>query len=647
MLGLIERNRTGRIGALVGVALLTIFIYHGGLHGPFLIDDIPNLDTIQRWVEGRLNWRSALDNRSGPLGRPVSMLTFLMDAARTGGMYPAAFKSTNLAIHIVCGLLAYVFCRQIFLRVEATRNIAATTALFVATWWLFLPLHVSTVLYIVQRMAQLSALFILLTLIAYIAIRRRMERSANLSLTILLWTVVPITAAIGSFAKENAVLALPLALLVELTLFSRKSDAPRPRSVFAFFVVTVATPCLLAIIWLAIHPGIVTSGYQARPFTMSERLLTEPRVLWSYVQTMLLPVGEDMGLFHDTYGVSTGLLAPWTTLAAIAGWIGAIIAAVACRRRYPLITLGIGFFLIGHALESTIVPLEIYFEHRNYLPDLGVIIAITGVARAAWLGHASATLGFKRSLIAAIPIILAIYGLATWVQAGSWHDADTLFAMQESYNPTSPRLQSTLGARDIGLGNTSSALMHIGLAERFGPPEEHVTATFWRFIAYCTAKMPVPEALYIEFDQRASLPISTNSMRYWEELTKLVEDGCGDAKKLSAIGHRWIERDQGHNDAQVIWRSRYNLARIDATAGNLILAEADARQAWIDSDYSNGIAILLFQLNASLGRREACAAVLAELKRRRDPGNTDLTDAINIFSKALADGTIGEKQNPH
>ncbi|UPG84808.1 hypothetical protein L2Y94_15990 [Luteibacter aegosomatis] len=641
MIETIERQRITRVLVLAGIAAVTLFVYAGGLHGPFLIDDVPNLDTISRWIEGRLNWRSAIDNRSGPLGRSVSMLTFLLDAARSGAMQPETFKTTNVIIHIACGILIYTLCRQLFRRFDATRNIASSSAIFVTAWWLFLPLHVSTVLYVVQRMAQLSALFILLALVAYIAIRQWMERRPGFVPHLVLWTAFPAIVALGAFAKENAVLAFPLALLIEAVAFDpRTYHASRPRAVAAFFVLTVGLPCLLVAGWIATHPTTLTAGYQIRPFTLTERLLTEPRVLWSYIKTMILPVGEDMGLFHDNYPISTGWLSPGTTLVAIVAWGAVVGLAFASRRRQPLIFLGIGFFLIGHLLESSAIALEIYFEHRNYLPDLGILIASVGVARALWSKYPAPTPTFRRIVILILPLMLAIYAAATWVQAGNWGDADTLFGLQESYNPTSPRLQAVLAARAVSRQQTDSALAHIDLAERFGPANEGMNSTIWRIIAYCSAGKPVPEPIYEQFEQRTGFPITLNAMRYWEQLAVLAENGCPDAKRMAAAGRRWIGHDANPATSQFKWRSLYNLARMEAAAGNLERAATDVDTAWIDSDHNNGIGVLAFQLNASLGRRKACEDILAVLRKNRDPGNADLTQAVDLFTKALADGTI-------
>ncbi|MDF4001967.1 hypothetical protein P3W33_00960 [Luteibacter sp. PPL552] len=637
----IELSRKTRIVVLVALAAITALIYANGLSGPFLIDDVPNLDTVQRWVQGRLDWRAAIDNRSGPLGRSVTMLTFLFDAARSGGMYAETFKTTNLGIHILCGLLVYTLCRQLFRRAEATRDVASRAALFVAACWLFLPIHVSTVLYIVQRMAQLGALFSLLALVAYISIRERMERFAGKLAVAALWIMFPVIVGIGALAKENAVLAVPLAALVEVTMFGTAGRQRRPLAVSMFFAMTLVLPTMIGVAWLVAHPEIIAGGYQTRSFTLSERLLTEPRVLWSYVKTMLLPVGRDMGLFHDNYPVSTSWISPWTTWLAIVGLAVAITTAVSLRRRQPLVTLGIGFFLIGHALESTIVPLELYFEHRNYLPDVGVLIALTGGFRALWIRYRTITPGFRRIALISLPVLLALYASATWVETGNWSNADTLFDMQEAYNPTSARLQDMLAARAVERKQVESALRHLDLAERFGAANEAMTSSLWRMIVYCTAGKPIPEPIYAQFEQRIRFPITQAAMRYWEQLAQLSEGGCPDPRRVAQAGRRWIDHDSSPPTAQVKWRSRYNLARMEAAGGDLVQAVEDADRAWRDSDHNNGIGILLFQLNASLGRRNACEAVLRELRKSRGSGNADLDQAVDLFTKALADGTVG------
>ncbi|MCZ7654258.1 MAG: hypothetical protein M5R42_08160 [Rhodocyclaceae bacterium] len=129
-------------------------------------------------------------------------------------------------------------------------------------------------------------------------------------------------------------------------------------------------------IYLAVPAGQwLWAGYALRDFSAVERMLTEGRVLWFYLGLILFPRLEALGLYHDDIAVSTGLIAPWTTLLALVGLFGLIWLAWRLRLRMPLTAFGLAWFLIGHGLESTFLPLEIAHEHRNYVPLFGILLA--------------------------------------------------------------------------------------------------------------------------------------------------------------------------------------------------------------------------------------------------------------------------------
>src|SRR6185437_6164924 len=240
------------------------------------------------------------------------------------------FKPTNLAIHVLCGLAMLWLTVQIFRRWQLTHEHARWYALVLAAAWLWLPLNVDTVLYIIQRMAQLAALFMLLALGCYMTAREAIERGRR-SGQLLLWIGVPALTLLAALSKENGVLALPLTLVLELFLF-QTSRRGRPPSIRLFFVLTTGLPLLAVVIYTATHPGFVLAGYSVRDFTLAQRLLTEPRVLWHYVQTLLVPIGRYMGFFQDNFPLSTGALRPWTTLPALIAWLAVAALGWAWRK---------------------------------------------------------------------------------------------------------------------------------------------------------------------------------------------------------------------------------------------------------------------------------------------------------------------------
>lgn len=634
--------KTYRAFLLLVIAAITIAIYWQGLHGPYLLDDVSNLQPLKRWLDGDLGWRGVvLDNRSGMLGRTVSMASFIADAWRTQSMDSGTFKPTNLLIHLMCGLVLYAFLRRILTRDPHTARARDWLALLLMAIWLWTPIQVSTVLYVIQRMAQLAALFMLLALWAYMVAREHIEANRRSGL-LLLWIAVPALTALAALSKENGVLALPLAMTLEWLLYPPEAGRKRPLIIVIFFSVSVVLPAIVAMAWLALHPHFITGGYGLRDFTLGERLLTEPRILWSYIQTMLLPVGPQMGIYHDNYLLSTGLTHPWTTLPALLAWAAVVSTAWLLRRKFPMYTAGVAFFLVGHAIESSIIALELYFEHRNYLPSIGVLMALTGLI-APLLEKAPVTNTYLWRIAAGLMVAIPLtYAVGTWVHAGTWSSGRLFYLMQETYNPTSPRLQSDLTTRAMLAGDLDGALGHIAIGERNSVPAEQMTATIWRFLAYCETGRAAPASLYEEFEARSHGAITNFAMIGWDSLAGRIERGCPgmDLKRLTTAAAVWLERAPLPASSQNIWRTRYNLARIIAINGDLIDAAKVNRQAWIDSSYNNGIGVLQFQLSATLGDVATCREVFAHLERGSGGDDYRLNRAVATFREALDKGQI-------
>lgn len=624
---------------LVAVAIiaLTIVAYFPSLHGPYLLDDTGNLEPIKRWLDGRLDaWNVVLDNRSGPTGRPLSMLTFLFDAWRQQGMQSVAFKTTNLAIHLCCGALVWAMTNQLLAVRMDDRRRRNAIALALATIWLWLPIHVSTVAYVVQRMAQLSALWMLATLVVYIALRRRLEHRSSPSTLATLWIGVPALAAAAALSKENGVLALPLVALVEWLVFTGK---PRPRSVHVFLGLTVGLPMAIAIGFLVLHPDYFVRGYASRDFTLSQRLLTEPRILWDYLGTSFFPIGSSLGIYHDNYVLSQSLWHPVGTALAIVAWLGISAWAFLWRRKAPLFALGVFGYLLAHLLESGPIALEVYFEHRNYLPSVFALLACLGL-----VGHFATaypvTKSFQGIACASLGVLAAIYGWATWNQASAWANAPDFYALQYSYDPTSPRLLSVMTGRAILAKDLPSALAYIDASERYENASEQPTSTLWRMIAYCeTGDTPIPSAIYEQLEARNHGRITTFAMVAWDLLGNSVQDGCKglDDSRTARAGIAWLERTPQPGREQMVWRTRYNVGRILAANGDLAGAEALVHRAWIDSDRNNGVGVLLFQLSATLGHVDLSEQALGALQKAYGRGDKTLDDAVDTFNKAMPD----------
>lgn len=426
-----------------GLGLLCLLAYAASLGGGYLFDDFQNIlanpalraigTQAQSW------WAVALSSDAGELRRPLSMLSFGLDTALFG-MNPLASRVINLLLHLLNGWLVYRLGRHLAPRLLGARAAHADqVALLAAALWVLHPLQVSTVAYIVQRMTELSGLFTLLGLLGYAGHRQRMlAGEATLAKAIASLVAGGIAATL---CKENGVLIIGYALVIEATCFGFAApDAHGRRQLRSAFALLAGLPALAVTVYLLRHPGWISGGYAIRDFTLGERVLTQARVLWDYVGWTLWPDPRAMGLYHDDIALSRSLLDPVTTLLALLGWIALVMLAWFMRRRAPALGFAVAWFLVGQSMESSVLALEPVFEHRNYLPMVGLLLGL-----ACLLAPLLATRLHARALATGAIVLVAVCaGLTSW-RAWSWGEP-LRFAMSEVGNhPASARNQYAAG----------------------------------------------------------------------------------------------------------------------------------------------------------------------------------------------------------
>ncbi len=431
----------------VGILLLGVLgafsVYWSGLHGGFFFDDHPNivlnpgvkLDSTA-WESLRLAWSSGI---SGQFGRPVSQLSFALNHYFSG-FSPFAFKLTNLVIHCLNGVLVYLLGYQLLdsLRQKQNLNNVSVWAALVACAWMLHPVQLTSVLYAVQRMTSLSAFFLLSALILHISARRFEDRSCvGFLWLILAWCVF---WPLSIFSKETGIL-LP-AFVAAYELIIRRSEQGK-LDIPGRGVLILAVLLLLGIVPYLVSPfgQSIVAGYEIRSFSLIERLLTEARVVWEYLYWILFPRLESFGLFHDDIALSTSLIDPWATLPAVLGLIGLSIWALVASGRFPLTAFGITWFLLGHSLESTFIPLELVHEHRNYLPLFGVLLLPVGC-----LGALAAKPGVRRTVvITLLGALLAYLSVITAIRADMFSNEAIRTQLEAQFHPGSARANYEAG----------------------------------------------------------------------------------------------------------------------------------------------------------------------------------------------------------
>lgn len=405
------------VGILLSVGWL---LYRPGTGGVFLLDDFDTLGGLAV-IE---DLGSAIDYigsfNEGPLGRPLAMASFALQA-ESWDEDPASFIRANTAIHLFNGLLVFLFlshlCRALRFDDTDSRFVAiAATAL-----WIVMPLLASANLLIVQRMTTLSATFVLTGLAGYLSLRRRIKHSTDMSL-LLLGLVLALTTLLAVLSKENGALLPTLVLVLELTLLSRPESVPtvKWRSWMAVFLVL---PTVVIAVYLAFRIPYSESVLARRDFDTGERLLTQARVLWEYLSHALLPRPTELGPFHDAYPVARSLTDP-ATAAAACSWVLLAVGAFVWRRRYPVAAFAVLWYLAAHSIESTTIPLELYFEHRNYVPIIGPLFALCAVAARVPTGYQySARTGILAYIFVNAGILFSVTSLwgQPMVAAGNWY----------------------------------------------------------------------------------------------------------------------------------------------------------------------------------------------------------------------------------
>ncbi len=521
---------------------------------------------------------AAFSSPSSEFKRPIASLSFAANFL-IGGLDPFWMKLTNLLIHLTNGVLVFVLVRALLQYTEGASGFAiplrkepsadtpadrdipepgsrpTILALWITAAWLLLPINLTAVLYVVQRMESLANLFILVGLIGYVHGRRRMLRGTDSQLFspgfLLCLASLSLPTAIGTMAKETAVMLPLYAVLVEWCLFDFRvpaSDSPtgptgvRDRRLVTMFLVILVLPLLIGLGYLL--PGLLQpKAWSTRDFTMTTRLLSEARVVVDYIRWTIFPTPRGLSFYHDDFDVSDGLLTPWTTLASIACLVGLIVAAIWLRRRRPLAALGISLFLASHLLTGTILPLELIYEHRNYFASLGLLLAImpsmvprsialpgSGVA-VAGLTDALASQRFAARLRYGLSLLPLLLLMAWWLwlttmTAYAWGDPLRLARELASRAPESPRAQYELGRTYIIYSRYDPNSVFTRLA--YAPLEQ-------------AASLPkssiLPQQALIFMNARMHLPIKD---AWWDSMIaklKSRKPGVQDESSLIALVH--------------------------------------------------------------------------------------------------------------
>jgi hypothetical protein len=580
-------SRNGRIagpalsGLIVAASIVMAgVVYWPGLNGPLILDDIVNLQLFRDLSEnGRLTLWSVLAERGGILGgRPVSWASFYANWLLTDDDI-WFLKLTNLGLHLCNGILAFMLARALFgLRAQDEgRGETIWLAGFTAAFWLLMPMQVSTVLYVIQRMALLSALFSMLGLLSYVHGRIRLNarlRGGHMLVLASLLLFWPLAA----LSKQNG--ALLVFVLLALELLALRPVLPTPRWPLRVVAICSVVVVVAGVVWLTVDPSRLTTAYQIRNFTLLERLLTQPRVLLDYaLNATLIPGGTPFGLFHDDFPVSRSLFDPMSTMPVLVGVLALPIAAWRVRHGPAgLIGFGLVLFLVAHSLEAGPFPLEIYFEHRNYFPSLGLALALGGL-----LGVLGVRIARARAVAALAVLILCGHFVLTATRVVVWTSWDAIIEANAANHARSPRAQAGKAILHFQAGRLHEGLGLLRRVVDFGGPAYRPGAVMKALVGYCLAGADAPAQVYDELRALSAFgdtPYTVSALRWYRHVIEANECDGLQRRRVADLVAAHVAGTTGPGSFRGNWILHDEVSRLLAGAGRPSAARVHLRAAF-------------------------------------------------------------------
>ncbi|WP_455230217.1 hypothetical protein [Geopseudomonas aromaticivorans] len=573
-------------------AVILVFVaYSLGFSGSFYYDDFRPLSGLSFIKDFESALLYIVSETSGPLGRPLSMLTFLFNR----GDWPEGAQNIlrlNALLHIANGLLVAGLAWTLIGLVSGDHELKVWLATGVGILWLILPMHVSTSLIAIQRMAGLSAFFVFSGLLFYLQGVR--VQSVRPCLGFLVQVMgVGLFTLLAMFAKENGVLLPILALTLEVTLLAGVVQAAQWRRlrVGAFLLAF-----LILVFYLARTTLGAEAAYASRNFTLCERIITQPQILLDYLRLSFAPSLFSFHPFHDGYLHLASLSESPKGLFAAVLWALLLVLALFFRRRYPLPAFAVLWFLAAHMLESSVIGLELYFEHRNYVALFGPCLALV------W-GLTRVPERFKRFAVGGFVTYLLLLAFVLFQVTSLWGSREEAAKAWFTYAEHSPRAAEHYALMLLEQQRTYEAWQVLAMQAEACPQcvgsqvqamllscvhgdEERTRSYYARAMAlseYVRSIGSAPSALAAiqkqVIDGACKLLALEDLARLNHSLLKLQTNGSGASQRLElTVNLHQIAYAQG-NEAeslrfmQLAWQIKPDLAIGEVLVGNLIASQ--------------------------------------------------------------------------
>ena len=422
--------------ALLILSGIIIAIYANTFGSPFVFDDNVNIVFNESIRLQEINWQSikSMTALNPNKWRFIPNLSFGLNYY-AGGFNVFGFHLVNIVIHIATAFVFYLLSlttlklSQEFQGSNKTREIAIAAALL----WAVHPLQTNAVTYIVQRMTSMSTLFCMICLYSYA--RGRLARNARAKAWLFVAAVL--SASMALLSKESSAM-LPFMILGYEFFFLHQPQYRVRHNNRSLAGIVLMLILFTLICWLYLDTNLarLLRDYSSMNFTLGQRLLTETRVVLHYLSLLFLPLPSRLNLIYD-FPLSTGLMAPPQTMLAILVIGSLALLIFFLFKRYRLASFALFWLLLNLSIESSIIPMDIIFEHRMYMPAMFLMLAAT-----TWCYKKASNSSIVRAAILTAVVVLSLF---TWQRNNVWQSEISIWSDIVDKAPGSMRNNLNLG----------------------------------------------------------------------------------------------------------------------------------------------------------------------------------------------------------
>jgi protein O-mannosyl-transferase len=404
-------------GPLVLLALVTLACYANSLQNGFVSDDHVIIE-MNRETLGFKTFFSSLvstdyvyENTQTLYYRPLTRLSYLVDAYFFD-VNPAGFHTVNITLHIICTVLIYFT----LLRLGHRQSVSLCAALLFGIH----PINSETVNFISSRNNILTAIFVLMSLLAFLGAEKQGEKVGYFLSAIFFF--------LAMLSKETGVMLFPFLIVYKIYQELKKHEGRNPfqwdMSYILYHVLFLATYLFLR--YIAIDGNYIYGHMSGLGARLKQLLYIIP----TYSSLLVAPVKITWP--HYIPKNFSGLNFPLTLW-----WSGLIIILF-----YITLTtnknskLWLAWAVINFIPASNFVPIPSLpmSERYLYLPVIGIFALAIEM-----LFSSAARIGIKKLHLIAFACLILIFGIRTFYRNFDWHDDQSLVRSSVKADPASAR----------------------------------------------------------------------------------------------------------------------------------------------------------------------------------------------------------------